>query len=172
MIALLPQNILPSSNKLKFNSFQSQQELNSASIGGRSYEIMGLADSDDSFEQVQLDGDMNTHEFWEQPEVLDALRKILANDLATASSGPSSPIDAKSPSLENQSSLPPRPSDSTRSFSLFGKKSTPKPQAPPPPAPEIEVYVGLEEVCYRTTSSFGLYETISRPAVFVRIKTR
>jgi len=158
-VALIPQYILPTSNE-------------------QAFQLIGLADTDEPFEEVQLEGNINTHEFWEQDEVLSTLQNILSNELATSSEFSSPKLlerIATSDSLQDTTTLPPRPDKATRSFSLFGKRSTPTPQKTPSvkkPTPQIQVSVGLEEVCYRTSSHFGLYETISRRAVIVRVTTR
>jgi hypothetical protein len=169
-IALIPNNILPANSRMTQST--GSHSLNSFDTGSQASQLEGLANTDESCEEVNLSEPMDTHQFWEQSEVLDTLRSILENELATSS------LFSPSPSADeaySQSELPPRPEKAPRSFSLFGRKPTPKPQAPSltkKPAPSIKVCVGLEEVCYRTCSDFGLYETISRPAVIIRVETR
>jgi hypothetical protein len=175
-VALIPQYILPTSSMLSKSIMP--DILSSRSIDEQAFQLIGLADTDEPFEEVQLEGNINTHEFWEQDEVLSTLQNILSNELAISSEFSSPKLlerIATSDSLQESSTLPPRPDKATRSFSLFGKRSTPTPQKTPSvkkPTPQIQVSVGLEEVCYRTSSHFGLYETISRRAVIVRVTTR
>src|ERR1700760_1620450 len=66
-IALIPQNILPNSSMLSKSSLPNV--LSSASTDGESFQLIGLADTDESFQEVQLTDAINTHEFWEQNEV-------------------------------------------------------------------------------------------------------
>jgi hypothetical protein len=154
--------------------------LTSASTDGKAFQLIGLVDTDEPYEEVQLSGTIDSHEFWEQEEVLDTLRVILSNELATSSEFSSPKAverTATSDSIQDTSPLPPRPDKAPRSFSLFGKRPTPTPQTQTPapvkkPEPLIRVTIGLEEACYRITSDFGLYETISRRAVIVRVVTK
>lgn len=59
---------------------------------------------------------------------------------------------------------------------FFGRRSSAKqpvqvatPVVKPVKSNRLDVKVDLEEVCLRTVSSFGLFETVTRPAVIVRV---
>lgn len=116
-----------------------------------------MADSDEMFEEVRLEDEMDTEEFWQQPEALSDLRKILRASFATSDN-------------DNAVELPTRPVEKT-SRGFFGKKSKPVASAPPK-RPQVQVDADHEDICYRVESEFGLYETAAKSAVVVRVDTK
>ncbi|KAF2664662.1 hypothetical protein BT63DRAFT_429421 [Microthyrium microscopicum] len=120
-------------------------------------EMVGLADSDESYEEVVLEEEMDTQEFWEQPEALSDLRKLLKTSIASSNW------------YEQEEELPVRPVQKI-SKGFFGKKS--QPVTASPKRPQVTVEVGHEDMSYRIENSFGLYDTIAKPAIVVRVNTR
>jgi hypothetical protein len=60
----------------------------------------------------------------------------------------------------------------TTSRSIFGrKKSAPTPSVIPK-RQQIEVKASQEDMAYRIESEFGLYETLTKPAIVVRVDTK
>jgi hypothetical protein len=144
------------------------------------HSLVGLADSDESFEQVSLQGPLNTPEFWRQDEALDDLQALLAASIQVA---PFYEPELIMP--VPQQPLPPRPPPARKSKSrgFFGRRvddeellpPTPTPPTPPPPPQtrsRVRVQVVHEDICYRVENEFGLLDTVSRPAVVVRVDTR
>jgi hypothetical protein len=106
-------------------------------------------------------GPLNTYEFWQQQGILNDLKMMIIERLSKT------PIT---------SDLPSRPNQRTRGFSFFKKKMPPtsgssftKTVFNPELESDIRVGVDLEGICLRTESNFGLYETITRPVVVVRV---
>jgi hypothetical protein len=138
-------------------------------------ESASIFQSEDGLQEVRLSGPLNTYEFWQQPEVLTELKMLLADKLSTKplfESTSASPADAVSIALsDSPSPAAPRPS---RGYSLFRKKEASSVDVVPAPTPDsmIDVSVDLEDICLRTESDFGLYETISRPAVVIRVNAK
>jgi hypothetical protein len=125
--------------------------------------------SEDGLQEVRLDGPLNTYEFWKQPEVLKELKSLLTEKLATPAFFPSFLTDNldTTPAVDWSYPSAAKPS---RSFSFFRKKEGSSSNGPAAKQEAvIEVAVDLEEICLRTESDFGLYETITRPAVVIRV---
>jgi hypothetical protein len=132
--------------------------------------------SEDGLHEVRLEGPLNTYEFWQQPAVLKELKTSLADKLSAT------PVFSDYASTDSEvtraSALPPTPvSRPSRGFSLFRKKEVSSDSTVAAATTtmrdwSIEVAVDLEEICLRTESHFGLYETITRPAVVVRVNAR
>jgi hypothetical protein len=120
-------------------------------------ELIGLANSNESVEEVKLKGDLNTAEFWDQDHVLESLRTLLNDTLQTSP-------------LPSPIQLLPTTRSSTSKTSLFGKKNDPKAvDVHTNVAMRISLKVHRDEACYRTQNDFGLYDTISRPVVVINI---
>lgn len=131
---------------------------------------MGFA-ADEHVQQVQLDSHIDTLEFWRQTEVVAELRRVLQDRLAT------SPVHAHMFDVPNPEPAIAEPvRQQKRGF--FGRKSssaTPS-SAATPITPTMDdrmmVEVKLEEICLRTMSEFGLYETINRQAIVIRAEVK
>lgn len=137
-------------------------------------EIVDFHGQEEEIEQVQLEGNLNRLEFWRQPVVIKELQYVLEDRLSA------SPIlrDFAPKETPVQESTPLSvPSQKRRGF--FDRRSskqagntTPKPDPIPvsqPPASTIEVKVTLEDICLRTLTDFGLYETVTQPVVVVKV---
>lgn len=138
-------------------------------------EIHGIVSDEEDINEVRLEGHINTFEFWKQKDVVKDLERVLQERLS------SSPIfgqDSKrgiEPEILVTAPTSPPPQPERRGF--FGRRSSAKQPmkvaAPlvgkPVKSSRLEVKVDLEEVCLRTVSSFGLFETVTRPAIVVRI---
>jgi hypothetical protein len=139
-------------------------------------EIHGIVSEEEDINEVRLQGEINTFEFWRQKDVVQDLERVLQEKL---SSSPifsrNSKADMEPEPLVNVAPMSPPPQPERRGF--FGRRSSSK-QAIQQTAPVVvqpvksnrmEVKVDLEEVCLRTVSSFGLFETVTRPAIVVRV---
>jgi hypothetical protein len=139
----------------------------------------GFVQSEETLTEVRLVGPLNTYEFWQQQGILNDLKMLLTERLSTTPLLYSDRSLTGSQSAHSTSNLPSPSTQRTRGFSLFKKKlssergsSLTNTALNPKPEPEIQVDVDLEEICLRTESNFGLYETITRPAVVVRVLAR
>jgi hypothetical protein len=122
-------------------------------------EAIGLLDSDEQCEEVNLEEDIDTEEFWNQPETLRDLQRLLTTSISSSSF------------LESEESLPARPV-ATTSRNIFGRKKSAPVPAVIPKRQQIEVKASQEDMAYRIESEFGLYETLTKPAIVVRVDTR
>ncbi|KAF2147429.1 uncharacterized protein K452DRAFT_354823 [Aplosporella prunicola CBS 121167] len=154
-IAMMPSDVLGSSSSLDSPS--------------NVLEMIGFP-SDEVVQQLQLGGPLNRGEFWQQTGVIGDLERALRDRLATTPF--TGTIDKpQTPTIQPES---PRATSQRRGF--FGRKSV-KPEtlvshstAVPTGTPsQLKALVSLEEVCFRTVSDFGLFETVSRPAIVIRV---
>jgi hypothetical protein len=139
-------------------------------------EVHGIVSDEEDINEIRLQGEINTFEFWRQKDVVLDLERVLQEKL---SSSPIFSQDSKAclepEPLVNVAPMSPPPQPERRGF--FGRRSSTK-QANQQTAPVVvqpvksnrmEVKVDLEEVCLRTVSSFGLFETVTRPAIVVHV---
>ena len=168
-IALIPANVVTETAAPGAGSFDESLQP----------EIVGLADSDDDLiGQVRLQGAINRFEFWKQPEVVTELRIVLEDRLASSSRladwQPELPRPAKRQAVDRD----PTPTQKSKSFWGRSSKAAPQQQQQSQVAePEqggsiMDVKVALEEICLRTVSVFGLFETMTRPVIVIRIDAR
>jgi hypothetical protein len=122
-------------------------------------EAMGLLDSDEQCEEVILEDNIDTEEFWNQPETLRDLQRLLTTSISSSSF------------LESEESLPAR-SVATIPRKIFGRKKSAPTPAVIPKRQQIEVKTSQEDMVYRIESEFGLYETLTKPASVVRVNTK
>jgi hypothetical protein len=140
-------------------------------------ELLGLVHEDEDIEQIRLQGEMNHFEFWRQKDVVQDLQRVLQDRLITS---PVFSFDAKDGDSEGLINAAPASPPQQKARGFFGRKSSKQAvqQAPPTAVAKsssssrIEAKVDLEEVCFRTVSSFGLYETITRPSIVVRVSVQ
>lgn len=137
--------------------------------------IHGIVFDEEDINEVQLQGEIDTFEFWRQKDVVQDLERELLEKLS------SSPIFSRDAKLgmepESLITAPTSPPPKSERRGFFGRRSSAK-QPMRIAAPVVakaaernpmEVKVGLEEVCMRTVSSLGLYGTVTRPAIVVRV---
>jgi len=172
VLALIPSNIM--AVDLSANPSGFTQEESSVTA----MELLGLVHHEEDIEEVRLQGEMNHFEFWKQKDVVQDLQRVLQERL-TAS--PIFSFDAKDGGNEGLNNVVPVPAIQEKGRGFFGRRSSkqavqpsssPTPVLSQPPRSRLEAKVDLEEVCLRTVSSFGLYETITKPAIVVRVNIR
>ncbi|KAF2687822.1 hypothetical protein K458DRAFT_295519 [Lentithecium fluviatile CBS 122367] len=166
IIALVPSDIpLPApeeKNEFSFDTVSDSQKV----------EVIGFA-SDESPKIVRLEGQLNKTEFWRPQVVIDDLERRLREELnASERLRPRSSVEAARP----QQQQPKR--------SFFDRVSGRGPEVPSPSGnPEVGVRqvdtsglvlvkVRLEEICLRTVNDFGLYDTMSKQCVIIRVDAR
>jgi len=165
IIALLPSDIpLPAPEE------KSEFSFDTSTADAQRVELIGFS-SDQSPEIIRLEGQLNTTEFW-RPQVVVELERRLKEELnANERLRPRSPIKEEAPQSQPK-----------RSF--FSRVSGRGPEVPSPSgnpevgvrqvdiAGQVLVNVRLEEICLRTVNEFGLYDTMSKQCVVVRVDAR
>jgi hypothetical protein len=110
---------------------------------------------------VQLEGIIDSNEFWTQHEAQDELQKLLYFELAGEM--PTTPLEQRQPSATK------KPSKS----SWFGRKANQLIDENPvaaPHKPPVVVNVQLKDVHFRIANDYGLYETTRAQAVLVTVE--
>lgn len=139
-------------------------------------EVHGIVSDEEDINEVRLTGDMNTFEFWKQKDVVKDLERVLQEKLS------SSPIFSKDSKVGMEpgsvATVPTSPPPQSERRGFFGRRSSAKqpvqvaaPIVKPVKSSRLDVKVDLEEVCLRTVSPFGLFETVTRPAIVVRVNS-
>jgi hypothetical protein len=119
-----------------------------------------LVGFDEEVVLVQLEGRIDSNQFWTQPEALEELQKLLY--FAIAGEAPVQPV-------EQRPLLPKKPPRS----SWFGRKSSSTIDQIPvaaPAKPPVSVDVQLKEVHFRTANDYGLYETTRARAILTTVE--
>ena len=125
-------------------------------------EIVGWSGGEEPI-VVRLQGEENGSGFWKGRGVVGELEKNLRE---TLNDGPmvGSPVNGKA---QDEKKVVKK--------GLFGKKGKIDKEdigVQDRDEGQVRVEVGLEEVCLRTMSEFGLYETVARMCVVVRVDAR
>lgn len=147
--------------------------------GEESLELVGFP-SDEAVQQVRLKGPLNRTQFWRQAGVLEEFQRTLQGKLATApfapmpqQAAPQSPTtgpESDTPVPSQRRGLLRRRQDSSPRVSSTASIERATTEAMvEKPASGLRARVALEDICFRTVSDFGLYDTISRPAVVIYI---
>jgi hypothetical protein len=165
IIALVPSDVsIPAPEEKSEFSFD-------ANVSAHKVEVVGFS-SDESPKMVRLEGQLDKTEFWRPQTVLDELERRLNEELNA-----SMRLRPKTPEKEER---PLR--QSKRSF--FNRVSGRGAEVPPPSgdpevgvrqvdvAGQVLVTVRLEEICLRTVTDFGLYDTVSKQCVVIRVDAR
>lgn len=126
---------------------------------------------------------MNSTEFWRPQAVIDELERVLRETLNASSRlrSPTSPIRSMAGSAAESSG---NAAVSRRGFLTRLVDSMGQEQRGPGGGPEVEgrklmesvglvlVKARLEEICLRTVTEFGLYDTMARQCVIIRVDAR
>ncbi|KAF2495640.1 hypothetical protein BU16DRAFT_510602 [Lophium mytilinum] len=153
-IALMPSDVvLPQEDKVK-----SDTEYDFETSDGPQVEIIGFPEE---LQRIQLEGHVNRLEFWKQRGVVEELERALNETLDTSSQSTVTTGDVQPP-------LPQRPAKK----GFFGRTSSSATTETSGPLPKeknsLKLTARLEEICLRTVSAFGLYETITRQSIIIK----
>jgi len=139
-------------------------------------DIVDFHGHENEVEQVQLDGNLNRLEFWRQPDVIKELQYVLEDRLSaspvlrelvqkTDQARENATVETvpqrKRSLFDRKNSTQASKDDVSKSETAAGQSQT--------PSNIIDVRVELEEICMRTISDFGLYETVTQPVVVVKV---
>jgi hypothetical protein len=170
IIALLPSDIpLPAAEEKSEFSFDT---------GGdeKKVEVIGFS-SDEEPKIVRLEGQMNKTEFWRVKAVIEDLERRLRETLSA------SPV-LRRPTSPVSSEIPPQREQSKKGLGFFVKMANALGQElrsnsnskvgvrQVEEVAQVLVKVRLEEICLRTVSEFGLYDTMSKQCVIIRVDAR
>lgn len=162
-IALLPSDVsLPAPKEKSEFSFEDDKT--------GDLEVIGFS-SDEAPLLVRLEDQMSRTDFWRAPGVMQDLEDRLKNSLnsaaaaaaaSSASSSSSSPPPAKKGLLGRLTNL----YEQEKHSSPFGSRGAGGAKG------QVLVKVRLEEICLRTLNDFGLYDTLSKQCVTVKVDAR
>lgn len=164
-IAMLPSDIpLPAEQEKSEFSFDTDTS--------KAVEVIGFA-SEEELKIVRLEGQMNRTEFWRVRAVIGELERVLRESLSASA-------QLRSPVRERSEFEAPRKQKRNFLAKFVGRGEEER-----SPSGNPEVGVGrvdesglvvvkarLEEISLRTLSEFGLYDTMSKQCVIVRIDAR
>ena len=126
-------------------------------------QVLGFAD-EETPTVVRLTGEVNSTGFWRQAAVVEELRVQLSGVLNEGRE------EIRLPEVRQE--------ENKKKRGIFGRKGKGVERAEVGVEVGVEgegkvgVKVGVEEICLRTTSEFGLYDTLSRVCVVVRVEAR
>ncbi|KAH8635207.1 hypothetical protein IG631_10608 [Alternaria alternata] len=167
-IAMLPSDIpLPAVEEKSKYSFDTSDS--------KPVEVVGFS-SEDEPKVVRLEGQMNRTEFWRPQVVIVELERMLSENLNA------SPV-LRSPRGRGRSEGDSAQRHSRRGFLSRVMPSLGPELRSPSGNPEVGVKqldqvrmvvvkARLEEICLRTVSEFGLYDTMSKQCVIIRVDAR
>ncbi|KAF2835654.1 hypothetical protein M501DRAFT_941589 [Patellaria atrata CBS 101060] len=132
-------------------------------------ELVSLSEGE-NVHQIQLQGQLNGVGFWTQPGVVDSLENMLRICLAS-----SSRLHASSAPLNSAQVQPPTLPPRRNFFSKKSSSSSPVARQFSQPSTGDEkkhlvVRASLEDLCFRTLSAFGLYDTVTGRGVVLRVE--
>lgn len=127
---------------------------------GEDVQVLGFADAETPT-VVRLTGEVNSTGFWRQAAVVEELRVQLSGVLNEGREG------VRLPEVRQEE-------NKKKKRGVFGRKGkgVERREEEVEGEGKVGVRVGVEEICLRTTSEFGLYDTLSRVCVVVRVEAR
>jgi hypothetical protein len=167
-VAMLPSDIpLPAVEEKSEFSFDTEDT--------QAVEVIGFS-SEDEPKVVRLEGQMNRTEFWRPQVVIVELERVLRENL-NASPLLRSPTGLRRSSSEITQRQPKRTLLSRVMPSIGPEQPSPSgnPEVglkPPDNTGLVMVKARLEEICLRTVNEFGLYDTMSKQCVIIRVDAR
>jgi len=165
-IALLPSDIpLPAPEEKNEFSFD-------ASTTFKQVEVIGF-NSEEEPKIARLSGPMNNTKFWRLEAVVEELERTLRERLNQSEKlrSPTSPVFERG-QLDEMSRSSRRQFFGRFSDSIGRHDRTSSPPKALDHVGQVLVKVRLEEICLRTVNDFGLYDTMSRQCVIVRVDVR
>ncbi|EMD97138.1 hypothetical protein COCC4DRAFT_32606 [Bipolaris maydis ATCC 48331] len=191
-LALLPSDTSLAPTKSDASSSSSfPQDAPSSSSDSNSIQVLGFASDTSPPHLIHLSGPINSTEFWKLPTVLHELETVLTARLNPHSTAPTDPPSYRDTTLSptatggrSASVQAPSPRFSRRNLLARVMPSLGPEQASPGNNPEVGVRqvdsaisgtsmvmvkARLEEICLRTVSDFGLYDTISKQCVIIKV---
>ncbi|KAF2876769.1 hypothetical protein BDV95DRAFT_625916 [Massariosphaeria phaeospora] len=168
-IAMLPSEILlpaPEEESSEF-SFDSGNK--------KKVEVIGFS-SNESPQVVRLEGQMNRTEFWRAPNTIRELEVVLKESL-NASPNLQSPTGSRVPPTQKpqrhvKRGLFGRMADVINQEERWPIRSSEGDMEHYGVAGQVLVKATLDDICLRTTNEFGLYDTMSKLCIVIRVDAR
>ena len=170
--------LLPSDIPLPPVAEQSEFSFAAADTDTKPVQVIGFSSQDEP-QVVRLQGQMNRTEFWRPQLVIDELETLLTLNL-----NPPPPPEHTTPtSCDAAAAGDSAPRHSRRTLLSRVMPSLGPELRSPGNNPEVGVAqiaqkgvvvvkARLEEICLRTVSEFGLFDTMSRQCVIIRVDAR
>lgn len=167
-IAMLPSDIpLP--------AIEEKSEFSFDTSSTKPVEVIGFS-SEEEPKVVRLEGQMNRTEFWRVQAIIEELERALRERLNASAilRSPTRPISE----FEGAAKMSSRRTLLSRVMPSLGpekKSASGNPEVGVKPmdyAGLVLVKARLEELCLRTVNEFGLYDTLARQCVIVRVDAR
>lgn len=165
-IAILPSDIpLPAEREKSEFSFDTDTS--------KAVEVLGFA-SEEEPHVVRLEGQMNRTEFWRVQAVIAELERVLRDSLNASP-------QLRSPIRERSEFEVPQKQQKRNFFAKFVGRGEEERSASGNPEVGVKkmdetglvlVKARLEEISLRTLSDFGLYDTMSKQCVIIRVDAR
>jgi hypothetical protein len=163
LIAMIPSDVpIPAPAEKSEFSFDTDE---------KKVEVIGFS-SDEEPQIVRLEGQMDRTEFWRVQSVVEELERRLKDALNASPN-----IRAPSP----REAQPPAPKPSRNFFGRIADRMNQEERDPngnpevgvkQPEVGQVLVKVRLEEIVLRTVNDFGLYDTMSKQCVIIRVDAR
>ena len=179
-IALVPRtSSLPIPDEKRNNEFAFDNKTESTTTTS-DVEILGFASDEQVPHIIRLTDPLDTPEFWRPRQITEELERWL-NDALNTQRGNANPTRSTTRAANEL----PRGQGKRKFFQRLSGKGPEVPSASGNPEVGIRegrgdaagggkmvVRVRLEEVCFRTVTAFGLYDTLSERCVIVRVDAR
>jgi hypothetical protein len=168
-IAMLPSDIpLP--------AIAEKSEFSFDTADTKQVEVVGFS-SEEEPKVVRLEGQMNRTEFWRVQAVIEELERVLRESLNASAylRSPTRPGRSEFEEVVKQSSRRSLLSRVMPSLGSDKKSASGNPEVGVRQMDNVGlvlVKARVEEICLRTVSEFGLYDTMNRQCVIVRVDAR
>ncbi|KAF2268624.1 hypothetical protein CC78DRAFT_530058 [Lojkania enalia] len=168
IIAMIPSDVnLPAEEEKSEFSFDTADQ--------KKVEVIGFS-SDEEPQIVRLEGHMNRTEFWRPQIIVQELERVLKESLnASPNLKPPSPREPP----QHETRKLPKKGFFGRMAEAMNQEEKPSPSGnpevgirQPDTAGQVLCKARLEEICLRTVNEFGLYETMSKQCVIIRVDAR
>ncbi|KAF1848488.1 uncharacterized protein K460DRAFT_375365 [Cucurbitaria berberidis CBS 394.84] len=173
-IAMLPSDIpLPTPEEKSEFSFDTGDF--------KAAEVIGFSSQEEP-KVVRLEGQMNRTEFWRPQSVIEELERVLRESLNASPRLQKNSMTSATRSVARSEVEMPLPQPRRNFLSRLVPSLGPEERSPSG-NPEVGsrkvdavglvlVKVRLEEICLRTVNEFGLYDTMSKQCIIIRVDAR
>ncbi|KAF2445989.1 hypothetical protein P171DRAFT_520689 [Karstenula rhodostoma CBS 690.94] len=161
VLALLPSDIPlpppPEKNEFSFDGYAGAGKAEDA------VKVIAEDGGEDAVEAVRLSGEANSGAFWRVPTVVEELERGLRDVLTDGRGGAPAVVREVGEAKKKEKR------------GIFGRRKVEKVEDSAAvgggegAGDKVAVRVRVEEICLRTTNEFGLYDTMNRQCVVVRV---
>lgn len=167
-IAMIPSDVaLPAEEEKSEFSFDTADQ--------KKVEVIGFS-SEEEPQIIRLEGQMNRTEFWRPQVIVQELERVLKENL-NASPHLKPPSPRQVPNIEVKKAA--KRGFFGRMAEAMNQEEKPSPSGNPEvgvrkveSAGQVLCKARLEEICLRTVNEFGLYDTMSKQCIIIRVDAR